>query len=162
MEISDENSILKENITIPSEEEFNNNYQKIILLKEKIENEIKTIDNLFDQTNNIIKNSFLNNHEKLIKEENDLIENLQNEVTKAKEVLENFWSLINNEMKICDKINKGIKKLEKEDKNIIKKLSYVSKMNKCQKGMVKLLNEFIKNIKFSYQEEKNIIKFDEY
>jgi len=45
-----------------------------------------------------------------------LKEKLQIEVTKVKEKLEIFLSNINNEIKISDKINKGIKNLEKEEK----------------------------------------------
>ena len=44
--------------------------------------------------------SFEIKHEKLIKEENDLRENLQNEVTKVKEKLENFLSESNKLIKI--------------------------------------------------------------
>ena len=37
-----------------------------------------------------LTNSFLTKHEKLIKEENEMKEELDNKVTKAKEQLENF------------------------------------------------------------------------
>ena len=106
--------------------------------------------------------SYLNKHEQLIKEENDLKEKLQNEVTKIKEKLENFLSQSNEEIKINEKINKGIKKMENEEKNIIKILSYVSKINKTQKNIKKLFKELMKNIKFSFEEEKSEIKYEEY
>ena len=98
----------------------------------------------------------------MIKEENDLKEKLQLEVTKIKEKLENFWSLSNNEIKISEKINKGIKKMENEEKSMLKSLSYISKINKNQKEMKKLSSELMKSIKFLYDEDKNIIKFDEF
>jgi len=63
---------------------------------------------------------------------------LQNEVTKVKEKLENFLSESNNAIKKIEKINKGIKLIEKdeekdEEKNILKILTYVSNINKNKK-----------------------------
>ena len=78
-------------------------------------------------------------HELLIKEENNLKENLQNKVTKTKEQLEYFFSEINNEIKIIEKLDKGIKKIDKEEKNIIKNLSYISKINKTYKNIKNVL-----------------------
>ena len=66
--------------------------------------------------------SYEKKHEKLIKEENDLKERLNNEVTKVKEKLENFLSESNRVIKINERINKGIQNLEKVEKNIIKNL----------------------------------------
>ena len=82
---------------------------------------------------NDLTNSYLKKHEKLLKEENEMKEKLQIEVTKVKEKFENFLSELNIEIKISERINKGIKKMENEEKNIIKILSYVSKINKTQK-----------------------------
>ena len=39
-------------------------------------------------------------HEKLLKEENELKDKLDNEVTKVKEKLEKYWSEINSNIKI--------------------------------------------------------------
>ena len=62
-------------------------------------------------------------HEILLKEENDLKEKLDNEVTKVKEKLEIYWSQVNNNIKMSEKINKGINNLQKgENNNIIKTL----------------------------------------
>ena len=52
--------------------------------------------------------------------------------------------------------------MENEEQNLIKILSYISKINKMEKIMKKLLSTFIKNIKFNYEEEKNDIKYEEY
>ena len=90
---------------------------------------------------------------------------MQNEVTKIKEQLENFLSDSNNQIKISERINKGIKKLENEEKNMIKNLSYISKINKTKKDMNKLLSVLMKNIKFCFEEnkgEKSNIKYEEY
>ena len=103
---------------------------------------------------NDLTNSYLKKHEKLLKEENEMKEKLQIEVTKVKEKFENFLWELNIEIKISERINKGIKKMENEEKNIIKILSYVSKIN-C-------LTKIIKSIKFSYEEEKSVINYEEY
>ena len=115
--IDDYDSLQKENITIESyTKEFNINNEKTISLKNKIEKELTDIDNLYDKINKEVTETYLAKHEKLIKEENDLKEKLQNEVTKVKEKLENFLSKSNNYIKLSEKIDKGLKVLEKENK----------------------------------------------
>ena len=139
-QITDEDSLKKENISIDfSMKDFNDNIKKVIDFKEKIENEIIKINNAYDKVNNEIIKSYLMKHEKLLKEENDLKEKLQNEVTKIKEQLEKYLSISNNLIRNNEKINKGIKLLEKEEKNMIKNLSYVSKINKNKKEVIILL-----------------------
>jgi len=52
LEINDEESLKKENITIESSKnEFNNIFTKIKNIKEKIEKEMTEIDNLYDKIN---------------------------------------------------------------------------------------------------------------
>ena len=63
---------------------------------------------------------------------------------------------------MSERIKQGLNKLKNEDKNINKTLSYISKINKNQKESLHLLQEHIKNIKFSYQEENSNLKYDEY
>ena len=64
---------------------------------------------------------------------------------------------------MCERINKGIKKLENEnEKNMIKNLTYISKINKNEKKINKLLQENIKNIIIKFEEDKIDIKFDSY
>ena len=65
---------------------------------------------------------------------------MQNKVTKIKEYLEINWSLLNNEIKINEKINKGSKNIENEEKNYIKYLSYISKINKNEKNWQNIFN----------------------
>ena len=105
--------------------------------------------------------SFKKKYEQLIKEENDLKEKLQIEVTKIKEKLEGFLSKTNNEIKLSEKINKGIKKLDNKDIDIIKTLSYISSINKNKKQMKLLLEVKMKNLKFYYKEEQNQIEYKE-
>ena len=77
----------------------------------------------------------------MIIEEKNLKEKLQNEVTKTKEKLENLLSESNYIIKTNEKLDKGIKILEKEeDKNMVKILSYISKINKNKKEIKQLLD----------------------
>ena len=151
----------KENITIESvTNDFNQISQIVIDLKNKIENEINKINELYENTINDITKSYIKKHEILIKEENELKENLKNEITKIKEKLEIYLSESNNNIKINERINKGIKNIENEDKNMIKLISYISKINKNKRNNKKLFSELMKNIKIKYEEDK--IKYEEY
>ena len=81
----------------------------------------------------------------------------------VKENLEIYLTESNRLIKVNEKINKGIKALEKQkEKNMIKILSYISKVNKIKKEMNKILQEKMKNLKISYQEGENKIKYEEY
>ena len=161
--ITDEESLKKENIDINLvATQYNNIFQKTINLKEKIENEINEINILFDKTINELTKSYIKKHEFLTKEENDLKEKLENEVTKTKEKLEFFLTKTNDVIRINNRLNEGIKKMKKEEKNMIKNLSYVSKISKNQKQINSLFQKLMRNIKFSFQEEQNNIKYDEY
>ena len=71
-------------------------------------------------------------------------------------------SEIDNLLKINEKIIKGIKNLEKEEKTLIKTLSYVSIINKNQKEMRKLFQELMKNLKISFIDKEGTIKYEEY
>ena len=142
--------------------EFNEIVKSIIEIKEKIENEINKINNLYDKNMEEVSKSFQKKHEQLLKEENDMKEKLQIEVTKIKEQLEKYLSQSNNEIKINERINKRIKKFENNENNMFKILSYVSKINKSKKIMNKILKQQLKNLKYKYNEENNNIKYEEY
>ena len=152
LEVNDEESLKKENISIEdSKKEFNDIITKSLELKEKIEGQITEINNLYEKINSEVTKSFEIKHEKLTKEENDMKDILQTEVTKVKEKLENYSSELKNILKLNERINKGIIILEKEEKNMLKILSYVSKMSKYQKDSKKLLSELMRNLKISYK-----------
>ena len=163
LEIKDEESLNKENITIDS---FTNDFNEIIKnvnnLKDKIEKEIYEINKCYDIVDNEIKKKFEEEHNKLLIEENNLRDKFQNEVTKKKEYLENYLTQTNILIKNHEKINKGIKLLEKEENNMIKTLTYVSNINKNMKQMNYLINDFITNLKISFEEEKRNIIYKEY
>ena len=163
LEIYDEEALKKENITIDnSTKEFDDKIQKIDNLKNSIQHEMIEINKTYENIDNKVTKSYKIKIEKLIKEENDLKEKLKTEVTKIKEKLENYLSEINNISKTCEKIKKGMKLMQNEEKNMIKILSYVSKINKNQKEMNILTKELMKNIKISFIEEESKIKYEEY
>ena len=63
---------------------------------------------------------------------------------------------------IYEKIIKGIKKINKEEKNKIKILAYISKINENKNDINNLLNQSIKSFKFSYLKENNHIKYEKF
>ena len=130
-------------------------------MKKKIENEINEINSIYEKTIDELTKSFKKKHEQLIEEENDMKEKMQFEVTKIKEKLEEFLLKCNIEIKLSEKINKGIKKLDIEDIDIIKTLSYISNISKNKKKMKLLLKEKMKNLIFYYKEEQNQIEYKE-
>ena len=77
-------------------------------------------------------------------------------------------SQLNNEIKLNEKINKGFKKLQSEqnnllsDNNLITNLSYISKQNKNKKEIKNILEKKIKSLTFYYSENENNIKYNEY
>ena len=161
--IDDEESSKKENISIESySKEFNTNIEKTISLKEKIQKEITEIDKLYDKVNKEVTDSFLEKHEKLTIEENNLKEKLQNEVTKVKEKLENALSKSINSIKLGERIikSKVFNVENKEQKNMLQFLSYITKINKTQRDMNILFQEQMKNLKINF--DKSNINFEEY
>ena len=105
---------------------------------------------------------FKRKHEELIKKEKDLEDNLQIEVTKTKEKLEEYLYFSNKIIKDIERINKGLKIFEKEEKNMLKILTYISKINKNKKEMKKLNDTCMRNIKISFEEKENKVKYEGY
>ena len=166
IEISDDNSLKEEDIQSEiNTKEYDEILQKINNLKNIIEKEITKIDNLYDKINKEVTNSYKIKIEKLLKEEDDLKEKLKNEVTKVKEKLEFFLADTDKTIKTGEKINKGIKGIELDKENIgsfIKKLNYISKINKNQKKIKMIFKELMRNLNITFIEEKNNIKYEEY
>ena len=163
LEITDEEALQNENLTIEnSKDEFDINIKKLEELKNKIENEMKEIDNTYIKVDKETTKSYELKREKLNKEESDLKEKLKTEVTKIKEKFELSLTEINKKTKTCEKILKGINNLEKEKNDMIKTLSYISKININKEKMRILFQELMKNLKISYIEKENTIKYEEY
>ena len=163
IEISEIKSLENENISLEEEKsEFNKSSLRVMDLKNKIEAEIKKTNDLFKKTDEDLTKIFSKKHEKLLEEEEKIKEKLRIETTKALEPLENILIKVNDVIRLNERINKGINKIEKEDKNLIKILSYISKMNKTKKEMEKLFSQLLRNIKYSFENENNNIKYEEY
>ena len=153
----------KENISIENlNKEFDVNNQKLNNLKKTIENEMLEIDNRYQKIDKETTKSYEIKREKLKKEEEALKEKLKTEVTKIREQLEINLSEINTLLKIGEKLEKGIKSLKKEEKVTIKTLSYISKINKNQKELKTIFQQLMKNIKITFVENENIIKYEDY
>ena len=105
------------------------------------------IDNAYKKVGKETTKVYELKREKLNKEESDLKEKLKTEVTKIKEKFELSLTEINNLTKTCDKLIKGVKSLEKEEKNMIKTLSYISKINTNKEKMRIIFQELMKNLK---------------
>ena len=120
------------------------------------------IDKAYEKVDKETTKSYENKREILKKEEEDLKEKLKTEVTKIKEQLEINLSEVNSLIKTNEKLVKGIKTLEKEEKVMIKTLSYVSKINKNQKQIRKLFQRIMKNIKISFIENESKIIYEDY
>ena len=147
LEISDEKLFKEENISLEeSIKDFNKIFEKINNLKENIIKEINEADKIYYKTNEKISNYYIIKHEQLLKEENDSKEKLKNEITKVKEQLEIFLSEVNKAIKQNEILKKGINILKNEEKNMIRTLSYISKINKNQKEMNKILQTLIRNL----------------
>jgi len=111
-----------------------------------------------------IKKLFELKYEKLIKEEKEIIDKLNNEVTKIKEKLEENLSLSNTLIRNYEKINKGIQILNKDEQNkninMIKTLAYISKLNKNKKEMNDISRTAMKSMKLDFIDDN--IKYEEY
>ena len=130
LKIEDEENLKKQNLTInTSTKDFDDNIQKLANLKNSIENEMIKIDKTYEKVDDDTTKSFEAKRAKLKQEEEKLKEKLKTEVTKIKESLENYRDQVNNLSKSCEKIKKGIQALEKDEKNMILTLSYISKIN---------------------------------
>ena len=163
LEITDEEALKKENLTIDnSKDELDINIIKLEELKKSIEKEMNQIDETYEKVNKETTKSYEIRRELLNKEESELKEKLKIEVTKIKEKFEIYLSEIYYLSKTYEKIIKGIKSLEKEEKNMIKILSYISKININKEKMRIISQELMKNLKISFVEKENTIKYEEY
>ena len=162
--INDEESLKKENLTFDSiSNDFNKTNEQISVLRKEVEEEIIKINNLYEDTNKKVTAFFEEKHKKLLEEENNIIEKLNNQVTKTKEKLEYYLSECNEIIRINEKIQKGITKVKNDNENNLRRtLSYISAVNKNNKKVNLLLNQPLKNIKLNFDEKESIIKYEEY
>ena len=76
--------------------------------------------------------------------------------------MENTLSEINEEIRLSDRINKISNKIEKDDENLVKIISFISKIKNSIKMMNETIQKPLKNIKFNYQKESKSLNFEEY
>ena len=161
--IDNKESFKKENLTIDSSsKDVNNIIENANKIKEKIEKEIFEIDKSYDEVFSSITNFYEIKINNLKIEEKNLKEDLQNEVTKTKEKIEIFLSDINKIIKDNEQIIKGLKTFENEEKNMIKTLSYISKINKNKKDFNNKFGQLIGNLKIYFDEDNKKIKYEKY
>ena len=120
------------------------------------------IDETYDKVDKETTKSFEEKRELLNLEEENLKDKLKNEVTKIKDKFEENMSLIKELLRKCEQIQKGIKNLQKEEKNMIKTLSYISKVNQNQRKIDNLMNSPMKNMNIEFNKDKCIIEYKEY
>ena len=120
------------------------------------------IDETYDKVDKETTKSFEEKRELLNLEEENLKDKLKNEVTKIKDKFEENMSLIKELLRKCEQIQKGIKNLQKEEKNMIKTLSYISKVNQNQRKIDNLMNSPMKNMNITFNKDKCIIEYKEY
>ena len=161
--IDNKESFKKENLTIDSSsKDVNNIIENANKIKETIEKEIFEIDKSYDEVFSSITNFYEIKINNLKIEEKNLKEDLQNEVTKTKEKIEIFLSDINKIIKDNEQIIKGLKTFENEEKNMIKTLSYISKINKNKKDFNNKFGQLIGNLKIHFDEDNKKIKYENY
>ena len=69
----------------------------------------------------------------------------------------------NSLIRVSEKINKGIKSLEKDkNNNMIRILSYIAKINENKNESNSLLITLMKNLEMGFQEEQTNVKYEEY
>ena len=86
-------------------------------------------------------------------------------MNKVKIKLEKYLFISNNNITICERINKGISLLDKNNKgteNKFKIMSYITKISKSKKEMNNMFQKLMRNIKISFNEEESIIKYEDY
>jgi len=103
-----------------------------------------------------VTNSYKIKHDNILKEENELKEKLKTEVIKVKEKLEIFLSETNDKIRLSEKINKSIKNIKVKE-NMVKLLSYISKIDETDKDMNSLSFSLMRNLDISFIEKENLI-----
>ena len=165
IQINDEEALKKENISVNDFiKDFDTSAQNVTNIKNKIENEINEINAAYEKVDKQSSEYFELKHKELKEQEKEMKDKLQTEVTKIKSKLEEYRSLTDNLIKTYERINKGIKTLNKEEENqnikLLRNLTYVSKINKNQKEMNKITQILMKNLKLDFKEDN--INYEEY
>ena len=113
-----------------------------------------------------MKVSFKKQHDNLTKIEKELKEDLIKNVSQTKDELQNFINKSIEIIKCNEKIGQCSqyyeKNKEKSNPVIIKTLSYISEIEKNNQKVFYFLNESMKNINISFNENKNTLEYNNY
>ena len=132
-------------------------------MKEKIEKEIKKIEDSQLKVFGEITSSFKKKHLELEKEEKDLKFELITKVTKIKNELENSLKESDKILSNCEKIIQAGINFEKTfNQNELKKLYYIIEMKKKEEETKNFIKKKIKNYSICFDNKYNDISFDEY
>ena len=113
-----------------------------------------------------MKESFKKQHDNLTKIEKELKEDLIKNVSKTKEELQNFINksieIIKGNEKIGQFTQYYEKNKEKSNPVLIKTLSYISEIEKNNQKVFYFINESMKNMNITFNENKNTLEFINY
>ena len=154
----------KENISFENTKtEYEKFTEETNIIREKIEKELIKLNNLENKLLNEMKESFKKQHDNLIKLEKELKEDLIKNVSKTKEELQNFINESTEIIKCNEKIGQYIKYYEKNKEKsnpvIIKTLSYISEIEKNNQKLFYFINESMKNMNITFNENKNTLEY---
>ena len=143
--------------------DFDKIFNKAKNIKQRIELEIKKINNSYIILMDEITASFEQQHNKLNEKEKNIKFELDLKVTKIKEELENFLKESNDILISCERIEKAIKYYEKKKiNNEIKILYYISEINKNNEIAKNFIKKQIKNIEIYYNSDLNTLEYKDY
>ena len=132
-------------------------------IKEKIEKEIKKIENSQLEVYNEIISSFKKAHLELDKDEKLLKFDLYKRVKEIKDELEKSLKESDKILSYCEKISQTSENIEEKiNNNELKKLYYISEINRKEEKMKNFLKTPIKNLDIYYNKEVDIISYEDY
>ena len=129
---------------------FDKIFKKMNNIKKNIEIEIEKISNSRDILLGEITSSFEEQRKKLNEKEKSIKIELDKKVTEIKENLENYYLNTNDILTSCERIFKAIQNYDKKDNNNqIKKLCYISTINKINTNALNIIKKPFENIEIS-------------
>ena len=164
LEVNDIENLKKEKISIEdTKSEYEIFTKKSENLKMNIEKEINNINNLSNKIKDEIISEYDIKIQNLKNEMKKLIDEIDLNTNKTLKILNENMNKIQNQINKNIQVDESLKYLVNlKDDQIIKKLSYISNVNKHEKDTNLILSELMKSLKFTYSSENKNLKFDEY
>ena len=136
-----------------------------------IESLTKELDNKIEESNNI-KNLIQKEKDKLcvclkdVKNEIEeffqkMIKELEAKVNQVNDKLQYFLEKYSNQIELCKKISEEAKKYNYEEKNNLKLISYIYKLDKTCENMKNLMSEQIYSLKYTFDINNKEIIYEE-